>query len=207
MKQCFITGGGSKFGMSITKSLLKSGYHVNLLTSNPTAWENEIHVTPIVVDWKTVQLSDLKRVVPNVSHLDLIFFNHNSSALSHDKFKPASIQNPTHWQQSYFASCQLPFYLVHMLSRKISQHTKIAWMLSTLPQEAPDDQIGYADYIGYKSTNHAMMKSFSLNYPACFFGLIPQQNLTEQSQQRADGIVQLIEHSSTQQLNGNTFEL
>lgn len=205
MKQCFITGGGSKFGSLITGSLLKAGYHVHLLTSNTQAWLQVNNVTAIPIDWQTVQLSQLKQLIPRVATLDLIFFNHNSSALNNDKFKKSSIQNFKHWQQSYFASCQLPFYLVHMMRHKIQQQTKIAWMLSSLPQQAPDNQIGFADYIGYKSTNHAVMKSFSLNYPACFFGLIPEQNLAEDPDRRADAIVQLVDTTPPQQLNGNTL--
>lgn len=207
MKQCLITGGGSKFGAKITEQLLAQDYHVHLITSNPTAWQDHCNVTIINVDWKTLQLSDVRKCIPAVEKLDLIFFNHNASALSQNKFKKATLQNLQDWQHSYFVACQFPFYLIHSLHKRIESTTKIGWMLSELIAHPVDSQIGYADYIGNKFTNACIMKSFALNFPACFFGIHPDGGLNEQSglDKKAQDIVQLVLNKPTNELNGNIF--
>jgi hypothetical protein len=115
------------------------------------------------------------------------------------------VQNPHDWQQSYFVSCQFPFYLVHALSDRINPNTKIGWMLSELIVNPVPDQVGYADYIGNKFTNACIMKSFSMNFPACFFGIHPDGGLSNQLDNKARDIVQLIDTKSIADLNGNIF--
>ncbi len=207
MKQCLITGGGSKFGAKITHQLLEQNYHVHLVTSNPEPWRNNSQVTVIPVDWDTLQLTNIKNCIPATNHLDLIFFNHNASALSKDKFKKSTVQNFQDWQHSYFVACQFPFYLIHALSKHISTETKIGWMLSELITRPVDDQIGYADYIGNKFTNACIMKSFSMSFPACFFGMHPDGGLNENIRldNKAQDIVQLVDQKSTLELNGKIF--
>jgi NAD(P)-dependent dehydrogenase (short-subunit alcohol dehydrogenase family) len=202
MKRCVITGGGSKFGQHLTESLIQAGYFVDLITSNGNAWIGNSSVNVIPVDWKTVNLQDLGKLISK-HPIDLMFFNHNSSALSGAKFQRRTVQNVKDWQQSYFVSCQLPFYMIHSSANKISANTKIAWMLSESIKDLPDSEIGTADYIGNKFTNACIMRSFSLNFPACFFGINPgpiAQNLN-----LAQDLVHLIEHTDIKTLNGNIF--
>jgi hypothetical protein len=209
MKQCLITGGGSKFGQKITEQLIHAGYHVHLVTSNPQYWQNYKEVTPIVVNWLTMGISDLKNFIPQTPHLDLIFFNHNSSALDVTKFQPGKLQNYKNWQQNYFVACQFPFYIIHAMTNKISCDTKIAWMLSQLIFNPVDSQVGYADYIGNKFTNACIMKSFSLNYPACFFGIHPDGTVSAEDPStdidQAGNLVNFIESSQVGDLNGKIF--
>jgi hypothetical protein len=172
MKTCLITGGGSKFGSKLTDQLLAVGYKVYLITGSQTYLNNPM-VTTILVDWKTLGLSDLKKIVLGLPNLDLIFFNHNSSALSQPKFQKNQLQSFKDWQQCYFVACQFPFYLIHSLRDKISTKTKIGWMLSSLIKYPQLDQVGFADYIGNKSTNNFIMKAFSQSFPAIFFGINP----------------------------------
>jgi len=207
MKQCLITGGGSKFGAKITEQLLATGYHVHLVTSNPVPWQGCGNVSIINVNWKTLQLNDIRNCIPKVKHLDLIFFNHNASALNQNKFKKSTIQNHQDWQHSYFVACQFPFYLIHSFKKQIDSTTRIGWMLSELITRPTDNQIGYADYIGNKFTNACIMKSFSLNFPACFFGVHPDGGLNDQAtfDTKAQDIVQLINQKTSIELNGNIF--
>jgi NAD(P)-dependent dehydrogenase (short-subunit alcohol dehydrogenase family) len=93
MKTCVITGGGSKFGAKITKQLIASNYHVYLVTSNSQLWTNTPDLTVIPVNWQTLQLTDIRNCIPAVDHVDLVFFNHNASALSKEKFKKSTVQN------------------------------------------------------------------------------------------------------------------
>jgi len=207
MKQCLITGGGSKFGANLTEQFLAQGYHVHLITSNTESWENRNNVSVIAVDWKKLQLSDIKKYIPATDKLDLIFFNHNASSLNQNKFKKFTLQNCQDWQQSYFVACQFPFYLTHALQKQIAQTTKVGWMLSELIVCPMDSQVGFADYIGNKFTNACIMKSFSLNFPACFFGIHPDGGLADQTlvDTKARGIVQLIHQKLPEELNGNIF--
>lgn len=209
MKQCLITGGGSKFGQKITENLIHAGYHVHLITSNVEPWLDRPEVTPVLINWSTLGIADLKNLIPQTSKLDLIFFNHNSSALSATKFQPGKLQNYKTWQQNYFVACQFPFYLVHVMSNKIFSDTKIAWMLSQLIFNPTDSQVGFADYIGNKFTNACIMKSFSLSYPACFFGIHPDGSVSAGDQStdvnKAKNLVKFIESSDVDQLNGKIF--
>ena len=202
MKRCVITGGGSKFGQQLTENLIQAGYFVDLITSNGSDWVGNSSVNVIPIDWKTVNLQDLKKLIPK-HPIDLMFFNHNSSALSGSKFLRRTVQNVKDWQQSYFVSCQLPFYMIHSSANKISSNTKIAWMLSESIKDLPDSEIGNADYIGNKFTNACIMRSFSLNFPACFFGINP--GAIGQDLNLAQDIVHLIEHTDVKTLNGNIF--
>lgn len=209
MKQCLITGGGSKFGQQITENLIHAGYHVHLITSNIQPWLDRPQVTPTLVNWSTLSITDLKNLIPDTAQLDLVFFNHNSSALNSTKFQPGQLQNYKTWQQNYFVACQFPFYLIHAMTKKISPDTKIAWMLSQLIFNPTDSQVGFADYIGNKFTNACIMKSFSMSYPACFFGIHPDGTVSAGDQSndtnKAENLVKFIESSDTAKLNGEIF--
>jgi NAD(P)-dependent dehydrogenase (short-subunit alcohol dehydrogenase family) len=207
MKQCLIVGAGTRFGRELTLHLLGDGYHVHLVTSAGKDWDNVENVTVINVNWSEVTISSLRSLIPNTDHLDLIFFNHNASALSHPKFNKSAMQRPQDWQNAYFTACQLPYYLVHALGNKITPDTKVVWMLSELIKIVPNHQVGYADYIGNKFTNACIMRAFSVNYPACFFGVHPKGGLyTEQDwTEKSQNIVRLLNTKTAQELNGRIF--
>jgi hypothetical protein len=160
------------------------------------------------VNWSTVTAADIHKIIRKLPSLDVVLFNQNASSLSAGGFK--SDCYPTldlwrqvdHWQQSYFVSCQLPFYLIHSSANKISPNTKIGWMLSELVNSPVNSQVGYADYIGYKFTNTCIMRSFSLNFPACFFGIIPG-SLDRHG--LAQDLIGLIHNTDVATLNGGVF--
>jgi nucleoside-diphosphate-sugar epimerase len=110
MKNCLITGGGSKFGKKITEQLVQAGYHVYLITGSQQV--TDPNITVISVDWHELKLQDIRGIISNLPNLDLIFFNHNASALTQAKFNQNQIQNFKDWQQSYFVASQFPFYLI-----------------------------------------------------------------------------------------------
>jgi NAD(P)-dependent dehydrogenase (short-subunit alcohol dehydrogenase family) len=208
MKQCLITGAGTRFGRELTCKLLDAGYHVHLVTSAGKEWKSVKNLSVIDVDWNNIDIKNLKSLLPKINdQLDLIFFNHNASSLSEKKFKKSAVQNPKDWQHSYFVACQMPYYLIHALKNKITPQTKIGWMLSQLIKTVQDNQVGYADYIGNKFTNACIMRSFSRSYPACFFGMHPDGELetTYDFKEKAQNIVTLIDNKSCQELNGYIF--
>ena len=205
MKNCLITGGGSKFGSLLTNNFVSVDYHVYLLTSNPVNYINNNNVSVIPVNWKTLSILDIRNIIIGLPNLDLIFFNHNSSALNLKKFSKNQLQNLKDWQQNYFVACQFPFYLIHALKNHISDSTKIGWMLSNLIKNPIQNQIGFADYIGNKFTNACIMRSFAQQYPAIFFGITPGSvgNLLDQDIKKAENIVNLIDHTTN--MNGHIF--
>lgn len=202
MKHCVITGGGSKFGRNITQKFIDLGYFVHLITGTQIDWADASQVNVVLVDWKTIAVKDIRKLIPP-DPIDVIFFNHNSSALSKEKFQKGTIQNISDWQQSYFVASQLPFYLIHSAASRIKPDTKIGWMLSELIKHPVNNHVGYADYIGNKMTNACIMKSFALNFPASFFGINPE--LIEQSHNLADVLVDFVDRTGAQDLNGKIF--
>ena len=201
MKNCLITGGGSRFGSKITEQLVQAGYHVYLITGTKQA--TSPNITVISVDWHELKLQDIRGIISNLPNLDLIFFNHNSSALNQTKFNQNQLQNLKDWQQSYFVATQFPFYLIHSLKNKISNTTKIGWMLSELISNPIPTQVGFADYIGNKFTNGCIMKSFAQSFPAIFFGVNPESVGNDADTSKAIKIVELIDH--TTDLNGKIY--
>jgi hypothetical protein len=201
MKNCLITGGGSKFGSKITEQLVQFGYHVYLITGSQQV--TNPNITVISVNWHELRLQDLSRIISNLPNLDLIFFNHNASALTQTKFNQNQIQSFKDWQQSYFVASQFPFYLIHSLKNKISTTTKIGWMLSELISHPVSTHVGFADYIGNKFTNGCIMKSFAQNFPATFFGINPESVGNKDDVDKAIKIVELIEHATD--LNGKIY--
>jgi hypothetical protein len=201
MKNCLITGGGSKFGSKITEQLVQFGYHVYLITGSQQV--TNPNITVISVNWHELKLQDLSRIISNLPNLDLIFFNHNASALTQTKFNQNQIQSFKDWQQSYFVASQFPFYLIHSLKNKISNTTKIGWMLSELISNPVSTHVGFADYIGNKFTNGCIMKSFAQNFPATFFGINPESVGNKDDVDKAIKIVELIEHATD--LNGKIY--
>lgn len=201
MKNCLITGGGSRFGSKITGQLVQAGYHVYLITG--TQQSTSPNITVISVDWHELKLQDIRGIISNLPNLDLIFFNHNSSALNQTKFNQNQLQNFKDWQQSYFVATQFPFYLIHSLKNKISNTTKIGWMLSELISNPTSTQVGFADYIGNKFTNGCIMKSFAQSFPAIFFGVNPESVGNDADTSKAIKIVELIDHNTD--LNGKIY--
>lgn len=202
MKKCVITGGGSKFGQQLIQQLIQTGYVVDLITGTPDTWADNPSVNVISVDWKIIGLQNIRQLVSK-DPIDLMFFNHNSSALSKPKFEKGSIQSIKDWQQSYFVACQLPFYMIHSNANKISSNTKIGWMLSELITDPVDSQVGHADYIGNKFTNTCIMRAFSLSFPACFFGINP--GLIGPNLNLAQDLVNLMDNTDAATLNGGIF--
>lgn len=205
-KHCVLVGCGSKFGAYMTKCFIDQGYQITLVTSHAQLWKNIKDVNVISVDWKTLAISDLKRLLPASDHVHAVIFNQNSSALSAEKFMPNQMQNPKHWQQSYFVACQFPYFYIQLLNKKLTQDSKIIWMLSQLIQAPMIDHIGFADYVGNKFTNACVMKSFSLKHPSCFFAVFPEGGTQHDARIKAQGITALAMTQDRERLNGKIFD-
>lgn len=205
-KQCIILGGGSKLGASLTQSFLECNYQVRLVTGSASTWDSVPGVTVIPINWHTASIRDIAPIIANLTQVDVVFFNQNSSALGQQNFVLGTPQNVSHWQQNYFVACQLPFFLVHAIKNKIHSQTKIGWMLSVLIRHPVDSQIDHADYIGNKFTNACIMKSFSKLNHGGFFGMHPDGISDDQDgRQKAKNIVNFIDNKPADYLNGRIF--
>jgi len=161
------------------------------------------------VDWQTINTSSLHRWCQSLPDLDLIFFNQNSSALSSESFdqKPTLElwQHVAHWQQSYFVSCQLPYLLIHTLGARITDQTRVIWMLSGMVTR-PFAEPGYADYIGNKYQNMLIMRNFAMRNPGCYIGIDPGAIADGDLPQQIAGLDTVISMPKSQS-NGNVFGL
>ena len=141
----------------------------------------------------------------------MVFFNQNSSSLSQDSFKELSTIDlwtlSKHWTQSYFVSCILPFYIIQTLKKQCVKDTQVVWMLSSYVYAHPDrpEQIGHADYISNKYQNYAILKNFSINHPACFFGITPEKSHDLEDDVKLLELIKFI--TSADNKNGKVFYL
>lgn len=174
MKTALLIGCGSKLGLNITTELQARGYNTYSISGSESNDTNHLQI-----NWHTFTIADLARFLKQVPKCDLVLFNQNSSSLSSQVFEPQvdTIELwrlEQHWAQSYFASCILPFHIVHTLGDRLTSTSRVAWMLSNYVHSHPNDvNYGYADYIGNKHQNYLIMKNFSLNHLGCFVGLNP----------------------------------
>lgn len=207
MKQALILGGGSKLGKDFTQLLVKRGYHVHVITGSSEQWGQQDQVTVMPVNWHTVSMSDIRTLLPKVEMLDLVLFNQNSSALNSDRFRPGHFQRVQDWQQSYFVSCQLPYYLVHALHHKLTAQSKVVWMLSSLIKDPVISQIGFADYIGNKFVNACIMKNFALHHHSCFFAVYPESGIdVDQGAPIANQLLDVMHNDNLDHLRGKIFD-
>jgi hypothetical protein len=205
MRKALLVGCGSKFGLKLLESLLEQGWAVYSISGSPVESSNS-NLKQLVIDWRSVNPTHLEKFIKNISKIDFVFFNQNSSALSNcfnsNTFDTATLWRQTKdWNQTYFVSCILPFYIIHTLDINCSASTKVAWMLSSMIYNHND--ILCADYIGNKYQNYVLMKNFSQHHPACFFGINPD-NLSETATD--NNILNLIlKVESNTDLNGKVF--
>jgi len=208
-KEILIIGGGSKFGASVTHTLLELGYEVNLITGSTV--QEHPRLNQIKINWNTLTVASLKNYLENLNEQKLVFFNQNSSALSVDCYTKNHYDTSNlwkqqkHWSQSYFISCILPFHIIHTLQDRCNIDTRIIWMLSNLIYKHHAQFLQYGDYIGNKTTNHILMKNFSINHSSCFFGLNPDD--LDNTPLDLKYLLDFILSTDTNLLNGRVFKL
>jgi hypothetical protein len=166
-------GTGKRFAKELIADRRARGHRVYCISGQ--AGEDTFQV-----DWHTITAADIHKITRKLPELDVVLFNQNASSLSKSCFE--SDQYPTldlwrqidHWEQSYFVSCQMPFAIIHGLGSKLTEHSRIAWTLSSMITDHTHDE-QYADYIAYKYQNYMLMKNFAHNHPGSFFGIDPGQ--------------------------------
>lgn len=161
------------------------------------------------VNWHTIDASSLHRWAQTLPPLDLIFFNQNASALSSESFESMPTlklwQHLAHWQQSYFVSCQLPYLLIQTLGARVTDQTRVIWMLSGMVTRPLADP-AHADYIGNKYQNMLIMRNFAQQAPGCFVGIDPGAIAAGQLDQQLAGLDSVMSRARDQ-INGRVFGL
>ena len=168
-----LVGAGSKWGALFTEYLCSQGCNVDLITG--TGIDNS-NVTNHKVNWNSLSLSDIDVLTANLSkdRYDLIFFNQNSGGGPNDKyFSPEFTASLEGWTKNFWLDCQMPYYLIKKLHSKISENTKIGWMLTGLINSEQSEQWKYGGYASAKTANLHLMRSFSQYNVGIYFCLQP----------------------------------
>jgi len=174
MKQALLIGCGNQRGEYIIKGCIEAGYNVtNIGASNSTI----PNVTNISINWKKLDLVQVHKILKNIeTDVNFIFFNQNSSSLSQDSFTREKETLNTwrlikSWTNSYWLSCQMPYFIIKTLDKQLSNQTTIGWMLSSYIDSNKKGVSKFPDYSGYKFTNYLLMKNFSKHFKC--FGINP----------------------------------
>lgn len=173
MNNILLVGAGSKWGKIFTEYLVTQGCKVDLITSTGIDSEN---INNHKINWNTFSMSDLDSIVNKLSidTYDLIFFNQNSGGGPNDEyFSPNLDVSLEGWSRNLWIDCQMPYYLIKKLKTKITETTRIGWMLTGLINSEQSEQWKYGGYASAKTTNLHLMRSFSQYNTGIYFGLQP----------------------------------
>jgi len=172
MKNALLIGCGKNKGSAITECLLNNNYNIDNIGSSAHPKANNI-----VIDWKTLDIASMYKLLPKKQKYDFIFFNQNSSSLTETDF--TILENKTldtlslikSWSHSQWISCQLPFLILHSI--KLSSEAKVGWMLSSYIKHTMVGSIDHPDYSSFKYLNYLQMKCFGNKNSIKTFGIYP----------------------------------
>jgi len=202
MKNALIIGGGSKWGLEFTKELVNQGYDIDLITGSDVNLPN---VNCVKINWFNVDKNLIKSLINTDKNYDLIFFNHNSGGNPNDHFlKSGNEIELEQWNYTYWINCQLPYVIIHHLSKNINQGTKIGWMLTGLIDGHNPDMFRYSGYAAVKSTNLHLMRGFSQFHQGIFFAINPGHLSVNEYQKDALQIFSVIKNIK-QEDSGKVF--
>jgi hypothetical protein len=168
-----LVGAGSKWGATFTDYLSRQDCKIDLITSTGI---NDQNVTNHKVDWNTLSITDLDTIVANLSQetYDMVFFNQNSGGGPNDRyFSPGLDASLEGWSKSFWIDCQMPYYFIKRLKSKITESTRIGWMLTGLINSEQSEQWKYGGYAAAKTANLHLMRSFSQYNTGIYFCLQP----------------------------------
>lgn len=175
MKHALLIGCGNPRGDKIIKACEGSGFTVTNIGSSASPKSS---VKNIRINWNDLDITKLHKILKYIDGpIDFIFFNQNASSLSQADFKhekkTAELWSLVKsWSKSYWLSCQMPYFVIQTLGKKISSDAKIGWMLSSYIDKDKPGVWNNPDYSGYKFTNFMIMKSMSEKYQC--FGVNPE---------------------------------
>jgi hypothetical protein len=175
MKHALLIGCGNHRGSKIINGCLRAGYTVTNIGSSVASSPD---VDSISIDWAELDVTKLHKILKNIDNkIDFIFFNQNASSLSlsdlNNTKKTVDMWTLIkRWSNSYWLSCQMPYFVIQTLGKKISPDARIGWMLSGYIDRNRPGVGNHPDYSGYKFTNYLIMKGMSKKYQC--FGINPE---------------------------------
>lgn len=202
MKNVLMVGGGSKWGLEFTKELVNQGSNVDLITGSEIILPN---VNSIKIDWYNLNRDYIKSKIDQNKIYDLIFFNQNSGGAPNDHFlKPNNEIDLSTWNYHIWINCQLPYVIIHHLSKGMQSNTKIGWMLTGLIHGHDRNMFQYAGYATVKANNLHIMRGFSQFHHGIFFAINPGWFPIEDYKQDAKKIIKVINNLNLSD-TGKTF--
>lgn len=199
-------GASKGFIHNLVQLRRSTGHQVICISSSSPATSDDIQV-----NWDTLDSADIHKICKDLPKTDLLFFNQKSSSLSDNSFAPDNFKtlelwkHTKHWTRSYFLSCIMPFELIHGLGTKLSNQSRVGWMLSSMILHHRNN-FQYADYIGQKFQNYLLMKNFAQYHPACFFGINPENISTEVYGSKLDNFLKIVS-KPCDEINGKVWHL
>lgn len=192
IKKALLVGCGSKWGAAFTTHLSNLNYHIDLVTSSDSTYQN---TNTIKVNWFELNSTNIKSLLNQEKHYDLIFFNQNSGgSVGEHHFSPGNVYDIEKWNYHNWINCQLPYIVIQHLSKSITDTTKIGWMMTGLIVGHEKDKFRYAGYASVKSTNLHIMRGFSEFHPGIFFAINPGWFPEAEYQKDAQSIEKVIDN-------------
>jgi hypothetical protein len=195
MKHALVFGGGSKNGQIILQTLIDKNFHVTNIGSS--VFEHDM-VDNILINWQDIDLKFIHKTL-NFDHpIDFVFFNQNSSSLRESDFalnKSDTLKQwklIKDWQQSMWISCQMPFMVLHRLSKNLHKESSVGWMLSGYVDYNKSGVHEHPDYSSFKFFNNLAMQCFANQNKINTFGIMPDFKLTDSKNVLQQIIVEVL---------------
>lgn len=167
-KKILIFGGGSKFGLELSKEFFKLNHEVSIITSSNTP-NHDVKIYN--VDWLNLDIPSVEKLCKNLDKFDILIFNQNYSKINN--LENISIEKLDmwkklkNWQQGQYINCHLPLQVCNSLfvKNKINKKTKVLWMLSECIKE---NSLSSLEYKTQKYINHEIVRYIdNLNILKC----------------------------------------
>ena len=204
MKNALLVGCGRNFGYDLTKCYLDAGYSVWSMGSHSVDGCNFLSIS-----WQTLDILKLQEIADQLPNLDSIFFNHY--ARTQVKFDDLQVTNNRqelrNWTHTQWINCQMPVYLIKLLSLKINENTKVGWQLgwgNSLTIDKNDTHWQHMPYGSQKITNFMIMRAFAQARKGIYYATFPGHLTEDNRKERAEKIFK-IQESISEQDNGRAI--
>jgi len=157
MNKILIFGGGSKFGLELSKSFRDLDCQIEIVTSADIQHKDfKTHR----VDWLTLDSATTEKLCKEFSNIDIVIFNQNYSQINGlENIALGKIQmmkNMKHWNQGQFVNCELPLQVCNSLylKKRFNKNAKAVWLLSDAINTSSNVSL---EYKIQKYINHEMV--------------------------------------------------
>jgi len=205
MTNVLIFGGGSKFGIALSKAFADLDSKIQIVTSTDVKHKNfEVHK----VDWLNLDSAKTEKLSKEFSNVDIVIFNQNYSQINGlenialDKIQ--MMKNMKHWKQGQFVNCELPLQVCNSLylKKRFNTNAKAVWLLSDAINISGNVSL---EYKIQKYVNHEMVNYINkLNILKCIGfnpGALDESNASQKAKTLSNFLVK-----QTSDLTENYYE-